>query len=153
MRGTGALLVAGTLAGCTGGASADPEDVPDGARERVDSWLADTGNYDGTFEDPEPNPPYDALIDVGAEGNGGNRAFAPPAWVVPTGHKIIWRWTGQGGSHNVVSAEDSDFEFRSGDPRATRENFERTLESPGVALYYCEPHRDSGMKGAVVVVE
>lgn len=153
IRGTGALLAAGALAGCTGGGgSADPEDLTDEARQRVDAWLADTGNYDGEFTYTDPSPPYDALVDVGAQGNGGNLAFAPPAWVVPMGHKVVWEWSGQGASHNVVSADDSDFEFRSGDPKSTG-IFERTFEETGVALYYCDPHRLAGMKGAVVVVE
>lgn len=85
VRATGVLLGGGMLAGCTGGGSADPDDVSDEVRQRVDAWLADTGNYNGKFEDTDPNPPYDALVDVGAEGNGGNQAFAPPAWVVATG--------------------------------------------------------------------
>lgn len=152
VRATGTLLVGGTIAGCTSGGSADVDDVSDKARKRVDAWLADTGNYGGEFEATEPSPPYDALVDVGVEGNGGNRAFAPPAWIVPTGHTIIWQWTGEGRNHNVVSAEKSDFEFDSGAPKKSGK-FEKSLDSPGVALYYCEPHRSAGMKGAIVVVE
>lgn len=72
--------------------------------------------------------------------------------MVPTGTTGIWQWTGKGGNHNVVSAEKSDFEFRSGDPTSSGK-FETSFDTPGIALYYCQPHRDAGMKGAIVVVE
>ena len=36
---------------------------------------------------------------------------------------VSWEWTGEGGSHNVASADGSDFEFASGNPQEQQEPF------------------------------
>jgi halocyanin-like protein len=100
--------------------------------------------YDGDAVDTtdDDNP----TVDVGA-GNG--LAFDPAALRVSTGTTVTWEWTGEGGAHNVV-AEDVDFE--SGNPvTEPDEPFEHTFESSGNYLYFCDPHKASGMKGAVIV--
>jgi len=113
----------------------------------VDEYLSDVGNYDGTVADMTGQD--EIAVDVGAEGNGGGFAFAPPAVRVDAGTTVVWEWTGEGGLHNVV-AEDGTFD--SGEPVADPDAiFEFTLSESGTYLYFCEPHKSLGMKGGVVV--
>ena len=142
------------LAGCSGGG--DDGQSPSGnysaAEQRVVEYLTtddETGNFDGSFVDETGAD--EVTIAVGASGNGGNYAYAPPAVTVSPGTTVSWEWTGEGGSHNVVSADGSDFEFASGNPQEQREPFTRTFDGSGVAFYYCSPHRTLGMKGGIVV--
>lgn len=148
VRGTGAAIVVGTLAGCTGGDGGDGggEATPS---QQVEDYLSDANNYDGTLSDQTGES--EVTIDVGA-GNG--LAFGPAAVRIDTGTTVVWEWTGQGGAHNVVSADDSDSEFRSGDATSESGNtFEQSFDSTGTQLYYCEPHRAQGMRGAIEVVD
>ncbi len=118
-----------------------------GGSQALSRWLSDVGNYDGTIED-ETGQGAES-IDVGAEGNGGNFAFDPPAMRISTGTTVTWEWTGEGGAHNVVAEDGS---FRSGPPQQGSDiEYQRTFDSPGTVLYYCEPHRSLGMKGAIIV--
>lgn len=116
---------------------------------RYGGWLDDVGNYDGT-----PTDRTDAstvTVKVGAEGNGGNIAFEPPALQVSTGTTVRWKWTGKGGAHNVYA---SDGAFKSGDPTsASGVHLTYTFEEPGLYEYYCAPHKSLGMKGLVEVLE
>lgn len=149
LRAAGGLAVAGLLAGCTdagsggntggnggngGNAGADGGSVGD--------WLADTDNYDSV----EDMTGTDSItVEVGAEGNSGSNAFAPPAVEISPGTTVTWKWVN--GYHNVIA---TDGQFESGEPEQNA-TFEHTFETSGTALYYCEPHKSMGMKGAVVV--
>lgn len=119
-------------------------------RERVDSFLADVGNYEGEIMDARGMD--EVVVAVGAEGNGGNFAFEHPAIVVSSGTTVSWRWTGLGGQHNVVSRDPSDLDFDSGSSKISGDPYEHSFDSAGVGLYVCVPHVSLGMKGAVVVV-
>ena len=91
----------------------------------------------------------EAAVDVGAEGNGGGFAFGPPAVRVDTGTTVVWSWTGEGGLHNVLAEDDT---FDSGEPVSGSDaTFEYTFSEAGTYLYFCEPHKSLGMKGAIVV--
>ncbi|MGN8213174.1 halocyanin domain-containing protein [Halococcus salifodinae] len=111
----------------------------------VDEYLAEAKGYDGSIADETGS---DAIeIAVGAGENGF--AFGPAAVRVSPGTTITWTWTGEGGTHNVVS---EDGPLNSGQPEMGEDvTYEETLDSPGVYPYYCNPHRSLGMKGAVVV--
>ena len=61
---------------------------------------------------------------------------------------MVWEWTGEGGTHNVV-AEDGPFESETVD--GDGHTFEHTFDAVGTYRYVCTPHRSLGMKGAVVV--
>ncbi|PSQ20269.1 halocyanin domain-containing protein [Halobacteriales archaeon QS_9_67_17] len=144
------------LAGCSDGDGSGESDVNGGdysaAEQRVVEYLtsdSETENFDGSFADETGAD--EVVIEVGAPGNGANYAYAPPAVTVSTGTTVSWEWTGDGGSHNVVSADGSDFELSSGNPQEQQEPFTRTFEERGVAVYYCSPHRTLGMKGGLVV--
>ena len=84
-------------------------------------------------------------VQVGASGNGGNFAFAPPAIRVASGTTVTWEWTGEGGAYNVVAEGGA---FDSGEAQS---GSGVTFEGTGTFLYQCEPHGSLGMKGAMVV--
>lgn len=169
VKGAGSLVVAGALAGCTdGGDGGTPtatdtptptsgsgtSPVSDQAKQRVDQFLTAepaTSNYGGSIVDATGKD--EVVVEVGAKGNGGNFAFAPPAVAISSSATVSWQWTGKGGQHNVVSVEKSDFDFDSGNPKTSGDPFEQSFDNTGVGLYICEPHESLGMKGAVVVVE
>lgn len=112
----------------------------------VDEYLAEAKGYDGSIADETGSDGIE--ISVGAGENGF--AFGPAAVRVSPGTTITWTWTGEGGTHNVVSEDDGP--LNSGQPEMGEDvTYEETLDSPGVYPYYCNPHRSLGMKGAVVV--
>jgi halocyanin-like protein len=157
--GTGAAVTVGTLAGCTGGngdgdgngngnGDGNGDDEEAGVPAEIDDYLGEANNYEGEIDDQTGED--EVTVEVGA-GEGG-LAFAPAAVRVDAGTTVVWEWTGEGGSHNVTSTEESDSEFESelmGDSGAT---FEQTFEEAGVQLYFCSPHQAQGMLGAVDVV-
>lgn len=119
------------LAGCVGGGS-----------EGYGDWFSGVENYDGELDRTGQST---VTVSVGAE---DGLKFSPPAIVVDQGTTVRWAWTGRGGSHNVVERDgrfESEFYNREG---AT---YERAFAKTGVFPYYCEPHRQLGMKGGVRV--
>ncbi|WP_299265377.1 halocyanin domain-containing protein, partial [Halorientalis sp.] len=147
----GTFGVAAALAGCQGsGDSETPSGTPTGTAtpaQTIDygDWFADTDNFDGTTVDMRGQS--SVTVSVGAQGNSGDFAFDPPAVHVDPGTTVVWEWTGNGGSHNVVADDGS---FRSGDPTSSG-TFEHTFDTEGIHLYFCDPHDSLGMRGAVVV--
>jgi halocyanin-like protein len=146
---TEAETTATTAEGGDGNASDGGGGVPAAITEYLDADPA-AGNFDGNIVDKTDADT--AVVTVGAEGNGGNFAFAPPAVRVST-TTISWQWTGKGGLHNVVSTDASDFDFKSGDTKESGDPFEESFDKAGIGLYYCDPHRSLGMEGAFEVVE
>ena len=140
IRGTAAIGMAGlgmTTAGVTAG--------QEGGEPAYDGWFDNVDNYDGTVDKRGSDQ---VTITVGASGNGGAFGFGPAAVHVDPGTTIVWEWTGNGGSHNVV-AEDGSFESDLiGEAGHT---FEYTVDSEGITTYACSPHKTLGMKGAIVV--
>lgn len=136
------VSAAAGVAASTGAATA--QEGTESASEKPDfgSWL---GGVDGGYEDLRGND--EVTVEVGAEGNGGNLAFSPAGVWVDTGTTITWEWVD--GRHNVV-AEEGPASLDSGDPE-TDATYEYTVESGGITSYYCEPHLQQGMKGAVAV--
>lgn len=147
------MLTSGALAGCSGGGSNEVDAVDGPAVEdvptEVDEYLTDARLYDGTVVDATGRD--EITIAVGAGDDGF--AFAPAAVRVDAGTDVVWEWTGKGGPHNVVSADRSDTAFDSGGTvTSAGTTFEQSFDAPGVQLYYCTPHRSSGMAAAVEVV-
>ncbi|PSQ37147.1 halocyanin domain-containing protein [Halobacteriales archaeon SW_10_66_29] len=126
--GTGAA-VGLAAAGATGTAGAQGS--------AYDGYLEDEGTWGG--ETVDATGMEQVTVRVGAQGNGGNFAFAPP-----------WEWTGEGGGHNVVSEAGN---FESDIYEQAGETFEYTFEEAGVEQYFCSPHKQQGMKGVVAVGE
>lgn len=170
----GGITAVTALAGCAGpggdsGSDGTPEGTPSGTPSGTPTddgqpgldttteigyggWFSETSNFDGTTVDARGRD--SVTVAVGAQGNGGALAFAPPAiWVAP-GTTVEWEWTGNGGAHNVVSAGSSDTEFGSGDAvDSSDETFYQTFDEAGNNMYYCSPHQSLGMHGAVIVQE
>ena len=113
----GGLTAVGTLAGCAGSPGTETTDGTTVDARGQDTLTVTVGAFD-----------------------------SPAVWVDP-GTTVTWEWTGSGGSHNIVAADDV---FRSGDPTGSG-SYEHVFESEGTHTYYCDPHRGVGMRGAVVV--
>ena len=136
---TGAAVAVGTLAGCSGNGTGAIQD-----------HLSEANNYDGSTADETGQS--EVTIDVGGGPDG--KAFDPAAVRISAGTTVTWKWTGEGGSHNVSSVDDSESSFRSGpttDEAGT--TYEYTFDAAGTQLYVCEPHGPVGMKGGIDVVE
>ncbi|NEU58176.1 halocyanin domain-containing protein [Halorussus sp. MSC15.2] len=135
----GAAGVAGVTAAGVGASA------PAAAQSSFDGWFENVSNYDGVVDETGKS---EVTVEVGAKGNDGSFAFGPAAVRVDPGTKVVWKWTGNGGSHNVV-AEDGSFESKMTDKQG--HTFSQTFDSKGVVKYACVPHKAMGMKGAVVV--
>ena len=123
------------------------KEPPTSGNATVDEWLAPASNFDGTITDRIDTDT--TTVTVGAEGNGGQFAFGPPALKVSTGTTVVWEWTGDGGPHNIVSKGDGPL-----DTELVTESdsvHEYTFEETGTYLYSCKPHKSIGMRGAIVV--
>jgi halocyanin-like protein len=117
----------------------------DGGEPAYGDWFSNVDNYEGTVDERGSDQ---VTITVGTSGNGGEFGFGPAAVHVDPGTTIVWEWTGNGGSHNVV-AEDGSFESELvGEAGHT---FEYTVEGEGIITYACSPHKTLGMKGAIAV--
>ena len=158
VRGIGAMTVAGALAGCSGGGNngdGGGDDTPtDGsggdetvsAPSEVDSYLNENSaiGYDGNAVDMTGQDSIEISVGVGDLGYG----FDPAAVVVSSGTEVVWVWTGNGGSHNVISNDDA---FESDLQSSAGSTFSHTFEEAGNYTYYCNPHSANGMHGAVIV--
>ncbi|PSQ35010.1 halocyanin domain-containing protein, partial [Halobacteriales archaeon SW_10_66_29] len=99
--------------------------------------------YEGSVEDMTGED--SVTVQVGA---GDGLAFSPTAVRVDSGTTVTWEWTGEGGSHNVV---DEDGKFESELMQEEGATFEYAFEEGGNTRYFCNPHKGSGMKAAVIV--
>lgn len=153
---TGSALLGVALAGCGGDGGGDETTAEETATETAaeeaaeyDGWLEDAATFDGSVADRTGES--EVTVEVGAQGNGGAFAFAPPAVRVSTGTTVRWEWTGEGSNHNVAAQEGASFESET--VMEAGHTFSQTLEDPGVVKYQCTPHVSLGMKGVVEVVE
>jgi halocyanin-like protein len=126
-------------------------EAPSTGYPRVDEWLAGVDRYDGTVTDRTGVDR--TTVTAGAEGNGGHFSFAPLVTKVSEGTTVAWEWSGHGGAHNVAFDETGD--AVDADPVEVQTDpgvhYEHTFADAGVYLYYCEPHRAIGGRGAIVV--
>ncbi|MFC6721456.1 halocyanin domain-containing protein [Halobacteriaceae bacterium SHR40] len=131
--------------------SGDGETEMSGPQGEVDSYLTgvDARGYEGEIVDNTGQSSVTVAVGGGEDG----LAFEPAAIQIDTGTTIIWEWTGEGGGHNVIPADDSAFtEF--GEEETIQEQghtVEETFDDEGVGLYFCDPHRSLGMHGAFIV--
>ncbi|KAB1188815.1 MULTISPECIES: halocyanin domain-containing protein [Haloferax] len=156
LRATAGASGIALLAGCTG-ASAGSDDetggdtdgsespAPDREMPDFDGWFDRTRNYDGVHDKTGES---EVTVAVGADGNGGGFAFGPAAIKVSPGTTVVWEWTGNGGTHNVLHREG---EFESELTALEGTTFEHTFEETGEYRYVCVPHETLGMVGIVVV--
>jgi halocyanin-like protein len=135
----------GFIAGLAATVALGSTGVASGQSSSVDGWMSDVENSDGIVDRTGRD---EVRVDVGVEANGGAFGFGPAAVRVDPGTTVTWSWTGDGGSHNVVAADGA---FASSLQNAPGATFTHTFDTDGVYRYACEPHRNLGMKGVVVV--
>ncbi|MFB6078816.1 MAG: halocyanin domain-containing protein, partial [Halarchaeum sp.] len=106
-------------------------------------------NYDGTTVDKTGQDTV--TVEVGAQGNGGTYAYAPPAVRVSPGTEVVFEWTSN--THNIVVEDQPSGANWEGvsEIKNSGYSYSHTFETAGVYKYYCDPHLGLGMKGAVVV--
>jgi halocyanin-like protein len=135
--------------GSDGGGGGGADATVDGggvSASDAEDYASESSNFSGV-EDMTGQDGVEVV--VGAEGNSDNFAFDPPAVKVSEGSTVTWRWSGQGGTHNVVAEGE---EFNSGDA-VSEEGTTYAVEfaATGAWRYYCMPHQSLGMVGAVIV--
>ncbi|MFB6195740.1 MAG: plastocyanin/azurin family copper-binding protein [Haloplanus sp.] len=102
--------------------------------------------------------------DNGGEGGGMDAPymFRPMVAFIEPGTTVSWTHAGNGNVLHSVTAfagrstdpvliPDGAEGYNSGPFSAAGDPFEHTFEEPGVHAFYCMPHKDFGMAGAVVV--
>lgn len=153
---------AGATAATVAGASASG--VAAGDLDAYNGFVEDAQNWDGITYDATGREGHTAQVLVGADDGAQNHAFWPVALVIDPGTTIQWKWTGEGGVHNVVHQNDNDDHdervFDSGEeggPGTTDEEgatYEYTFEEgeEGFYTYNCTPHSEP-MRGVIVVGE
>lgn len=109
-----------------------------------DGWLDNTENYDGVVDRTGED---EVEITVGASGNGGNRAFSPPAIHVDSDTTVVWTWADGEAKHDVKAV---DGQFHS-ENVANSHRYSVKFTGDGIAKYECESHSDDGMRGVIIV--
>ena len=138
----------GAMRAAMHGEAAAAEDAADGAfaeaglGEETIRWLQSAR---GAASIVDRTGQEDVVIEVGA---GDGLRYAPAAVRVDPGTTVRWRWTGQGGLHDVAF-QNADLETAlRGEEGAT---FRHVFQAPGEYRYECTPHSGVGMRGAVIV--
>ena len=132
-----------------GDTTESPESGENGDEEAFDGWFDDVDNYDGTVTDQTGQS--ELTVTVGADGNSGTYAYAPPAVRVSSGTTVTFEWASD--THNIVIESQPEGAGWEGHEPIENEGFSmsHTFETAGTYTYYCDPHLSLGMKGAVVV--
>jgi len=128
------------------GAAADPAS----AQQEEPDFGYISGANGGSVEDARGESAV--TVEVGAGGEG--LAFAPTGLWVDPGTTVTFEWTGAGGEHNVVPdtiPDDSDWTGYEDREDAEGFTYEYTFETEGVYEYYCQPHQQLNMLGAIGV--
>jgi len=136
-------VLRGVAAASAAGVAASAPAAAQSGRIDYGGWFEGVGNFDGTVDKRGQD---EVTVAVGASGNGGPYAFDPPAVHVDPGTTVVWEWTGDG--RHDVATDDAYASDLVGEEGAT---FSHTVESEGIQRYYCTPHQQMGMKGALVV--
>ena len=156
LHATAATAGVGLLSGCSSssggggdesGGDADTAETTTADTEMrdFDGWFDRTQNYDGVHDLTGQSR---VSIAVGAQGNGGGFAFGPAAVKISSGTTVVWEWTGNGGTHNVLHRGGA---FESELTASQGTTFEHTFDETGEYKYVCVPHETLGMVGVVVV--
>ena len=121
-----------------------------GAQEKPDfgGYLSDANVV--SIEDRRGES--EVTVEVGAGGQG--LAFAPTGLWIDPGTTVRFEWTGDGGGHNVVPDRipyDSDWDGSEEVVSDAGVTYEHTFTVEGGYGYYCQPHQQLGMLGAIAV--
>lgn len=143
------LFLTGGFAGCLDGPDSEDDPYVDDEPNYGD-WFDNVDNYEGTVDKTGED---EVTVEVGTGEDAVH--FDPPAIQVDHLATVIWEWTGDGGTHNVVhepKTSDEELKFESKLTDEAGHTFEYTFNHEQINKYYCEPHREQGMKGAVTVI-
>ncbi|GAB7091346.1 hypothetical protein JCM18237_16170 [Halorubrum luteum] len=136
-----------SLAGC---ADDEPEEMVD-PPAAVDDFLTenDATGYEGEMLDATGQAGLTVEVGSGEMGLG----FSPVAVAIDGGTTVTFEWTGEGGVHNVVAADESDIDVDVEEEEIDAAGYtaEYTFDATGTYLYVCEPHIAQGKVGAIVV--
>lgn len=137
LKACGAVASAG-LAGCSGEGNDSAGSGP------YEGWLDAANGFQSVQDQTGVSE-----IEIGV-GTDGGLAFDPVAVRISPGTDVVWKWTGDGGAHNVHERDDAFRSELTDEPGFT---FQYTFDSVGVYQYVCDPHEPRGMKGVVEVVD
>lgn len=144
MHGTMHAVMHGGEANLPGGEIDDEVFEGLALEEQTEQWLRGTRGFENLVDRRTVS---EVVVDVGA---GDGLQYAPAAIRIAPGTTVRWRWTGQGGLHDV-SFKNVDLKARlRGEEGA---EFTSTFDEPGEYRYECTPHAGIGMRGVVVVSE
>lgn len=115
-----------------------------GLSEEIRRWLQSARGAESIVDRTGVD---EVVVEVGA---GDGFRYAPAAVRVDPGTTVRWRWTGQGGLHDVAFL-NADVSTSLRDEAGAE--FRHTFDAPGAYMYECTPHTGVGMKGAVIVAE
>jgi len=139
-----------TAGGAAGGASAVAVGAGTAAAQTTQPVWPDyvSDATDGSYEDLRGND--EVTVTVGPD---GNYAYGPTKIWVDPGTTIVFEWASD--FHNVLPESQPDGAGWEGSPGSETYDegysFESTLETEGMYAYYCQPHVNQGMKGAIAV--
>jgi len=146
----GAAATAGATAAASGTAAGQEDDEDDNGGGNVEpDWPSEAEGNLGSYEDARGQDEVTVTVGAGDQG----LAFDPTLLWVDPGTTVTWEWTGEGGSHNVVTVEgpaDLDSGTAVDEAGYTYEH-EVTEEEEGITHYHCVPHDGVGMHGGLAV--
>jgi len=123
---------------------------PASAQEEEPDFGYISGANGGSVEDARGESAVTVEVGAGSEG----LAFAPTGLWVDPGTTVTFEWTGEGGGHNVMVEETPEESDWGGYETVEDEGgftYEHTFEVEGVYEYYCQPHQQLNMLGAIGV--
>ncbi|MFC5973858.1 halocyanin domain-containing protein [Halomarina salina] len=138
------VTLGGGGGGGAGGDTDDAGETPTQPEETYDGWLANTDNYHALVDRRGES---EVVVEVGAEGNGGQLAFDPPAMRVDPGTTVVWEWVGD----LAYDVADPDLGFHSEQVAGAGHRFAVQFDGDGLSTYECTEYGDEGMRGVVVV--
>jgi halocyanin-like protein len=106
------------------------------------------GAKGGSFEDMRGNE--EVTVEVG--GGSEDLAFLPTGLWIDPGTTVTFEWVSNG--HNVLPEEQPDGAGWEGSGQALENegfSYTHTFDTAGIYKYYCSPHEQLGMLGAIAV--
>lgn len=138
------------VAGSVIGGTATTTSATVSAQKELPDFDGYLSGIDGGVKDLRGS--REVIVEVGASGNRGNLAFSPAGIWIDEGTKVIWKWTGKGGEHNVKSVNGpASFESERVDEKGHTFEYTFNESEAGITTYQCTPHSTLGMVGAVAV--
>ncbi len=110
--------------------------------DETGQWLRGARRFEGVKDRTGQD---EVVVEVGT---GDGLRYGPTAVRVDPGTTVRWRWTGQGGLHDVAFA---NADIASSLKEAAGTTFAYTFDTPGEYRYECTLHASVGMRGAVIV--